>query len=104
MELEVQRIKAIKNTMTKFVEFESQVFNIQIDDALFALGDVTEDVSKTMDSSKLLTENELEMLKELAGEGEPLELLINWKLQVPNSTDLIVKEGELSRESGVFRQ
>eukprot|EP00358_Blepharisma_japonicum_P000597 CAMPEP_0202951908 /NCGR_PEP_ID=MMETSP1395-20130829/34488_1 /ASSEMBLY_ACC=CAM_ASM_000871 /TAXON_ID=5961 /ORGANISM="Blepharisma japonicum, Strain Stock R1072" /LENGTH=64 /DNA_ID=CAMNT_0049660409 /DNA_START=752 /DNA_END=943 /DNA_ORIENTATION=+ len=64
--------------MKKFIEYEQEVFNLNSDEALQSLEDISEDLSKTMDSYKLLTPTEFEILRELAGPDEPLEALINW--------------------------
>mmetsp|Transcript_3955 Transcript_3955/g.5983 ORF Transcript_3955/g.5983 Transcript_3955/m.5983 type:complete len:286 (+) Transcript_3955:439-1296(+) len=101
-ELETKRIKAVKTAMSKYIEIHKKVYSTDSSSVEKALSEVSEDLTGVLSADKLLTQDEKPLLENIGEGTEPLEVLLMWELEKPPRTNLVVKQGVLLRETGVF--
>jgi PH domain len=97
--LETQRIESVKVAIEEFLTLHSTIFKQNIDEVAEVLKDVPVD---TIEINGVLGEEESKILREEFGE-DMFESLINWKLESPPRSNLVVKQGYIERETAVFK-
>ena len=99
-ELEIQRIDSVKNSINDFLSLHNKIFKQNTEEILMILNETPND---TMDITAVLSDEETNILKNEFGEGHLFEVLIHWALPSPPRSNLVVKSGNIDRETGVFK-
>lgn len=104
-QLETKRVKSIKSMMGKYIQMHKELFVIETTEVEIGIQEINEDLSNSFTPDKLLTAEEEEFIKKFGGDGQDsFERLLYWKLPFVEQSDMVLLEGQLIRETTVFRQ
>lgn len=98
--LESSRVACVKDCLCSFLDLHSSVFRQSTEDVSMILQEVPSD---SVEMNKILNLDDLEILRNEYGCEDPFDSFKNYILPQVAKKNLIVKEGFIERETGVFK-
>lgn len=104
--LEEMRLDITKQAMLSYMKSRSEIYS-SLDTAGVAyasIGDIVIDPKITLATDKIIIAEEARILREETKMEDLRQALVSWPFQPPPESSLVMKEGELWRETGVKKR
>jgi hypothetical protein len=100
IKVEGLRVETLKKAISSFIQLHDSVFHIKAEEAWKLIQDLESD---SWELAAIVGEDESQNFWKEFGEGDFFERIIDWKLPEPPKSQLIVREGDIDRETAVFK-